>query len=372
MRRHSIAAMAVAALVVLAGCGGILNGGDGGSGPSTIEVDPGTLPGGVSEDGITNGSQLAKSHAAGLSETGFRATYSLSVLLSTQQGNRQQSITQEVKATAGLNNFWVNATTVQGPQTALTQYWGNESLGLSRSIVANQTRFRKLPASVDRQTRFTLAATLDQLIRIADYGITGTEEVDGTTEFTLQANSVNTSFGSGSAGAIDSSNVSNVSSRLVVDAQGVIQEFELSFNATTGTGEAFYSVSFEVTSRSGVSVSKPAWIDDALQNVTIANLSASIEQGVVSITHDGGDTISTDAQLIVQTNGSIYQGGLSEPLEPGDMVYLSLNRSAGSVELVSDAANATEVSGQVAIQMFTQNQQVLLQAQLNASETDGT
>lgn len=371
MRRNSIAAVAVAALIVLAGCGGILNGGDGGSGPNTIDVDPGALPGGVSQDGITNGSELAQSHATGLSETGFTATYSLSVLLSTQQGNREQSITQEVKATPGMNSFWVNATTVQGPQTAITQYWGNESLGLSRSLVANETRFRKLPASLDRENRFTLAATLDQLVRIGDYGITGTEDVDGTTEFTLQANSVNSSFGSGSAGGIDASNVSNLSSTMVVDAQGVIQEFELSFNATTGSGEAFYSVSFEVTSRSDVSVSKPAWIDEALQNVTIANLSASIEQGVVTITHDGGDTVPTDAQLIVQTNGSIYQGGLSEPLESGDTVYLSLNRSAGSVELVSDPANGTEVSGQVVLQMFTQNQQVLLQAELNASETDG-
>lgn len=368
MRRNPVAAVAVAALIVLAGCGGILNGGP--SGPQTIDVEPGALPAGVSEDGITNGTQLAQSHGNGLAETGFTATYSLSVLLSTQQGNREQSITQEVHATPGMTNFWVNATRSQGSQTAVTQYWGNESLGLSRSVVANQTRFRKLPNSVDRETRFTLAATLDQLIRIGDYGVTGKEEVDGTTEFTLQANSVNSSFGSG--GAIDAGNISNVSSTLVVDSEGVIQEFELSFNATTGTGEAFYSVSFAVTSRSDVSVSKPAWISDALQNVTIANLSASVDDGIVSITHDGGDVVPPAAQLIVQTNNTIYQGGLSEALEPGETVYLALNRSAGSLELVRDRANATEVSGSVVLQMFTQNQQVLLQAELNASETNGS
>lgn len=370
MRRNPIAAVAVAALIVLAGCGGVLNGGDA-SGPSTIEVDPGALPAGVSQDGITNGSQLAKSHAAGLSDTGFTADYSLSVVLSTQQGNREQRVTQKVKATPGLTNFWVNATTVRGPQTAITQYWGNESLGLARSVISNQTRYRKLPESVDRETRFTLAATLDQLIRIGDYGITGKEEVNGKTQFTLQANSVNSSFGSGSSGGIDASNISNVSSTMVVDSDGVIHEFHLTFNATTPTGEAFYSVSFEVKTRSDVSISKPAWINDALQNVTIANLSASLNDGIVAITHGGGDAVPTDAQLIVQTNGTIYQGGLSDPLEPGETVYLSLNRSAGSLKLVSDPANATEVSGRVVLQMFTQNQQVLLQAELNASETNG-
>lgn len=362
----------MAALVVLAGCGGVL---DSGNGPAndttTVAVDPGALPDGVSQDGITNGSQLAQSHANGLSETGFTASYQLSVKLETPQGTREQQITQTVRASSGMTTFFVNATTVQGSQSAVTEYWGNESIGLVRNQVGNQTTFQKLPDSLDRSNRFTLAASLSQLLNVGDYGITATESVDGETRFTLSANSVNSSFGSGGGGAIDASNISNVSSSVVVDESGIIHAFDLSFNASTASGNAYYTVSFEVTGTSDVSISSPSWIDAALANITDADLSADLNDGVVSIEHQGGDPVPSGSLLIVQANGSIYQGTVQRTFEPGQTVYLAVNESEGTVTVVNNESDATQVSGQITLQLYTEDQQVLLQAQFNASETDG-
>jgi hypothetical protein len=372
MVRTPAVALAMAALVVLAGCGGVLDSGAGpADGTTTVSVDPGSLPDGVTEDGITNTSQLAQSHAAGLSETGFSASYELIVTLQTPQGTREQEISQMVRASSGMTHFFVNATNAQGTQSANTQYWGNDSIGLTRNQVGNQTTFQKLPDSLDRANRFTLAASLSQLLNVGDYGITATESVDGETRFTLSANSVNSSFGSGSPGGIDASNVSNVSSSVVVDESGIIHAFDLSFNASAASGNAQYKVSFEVTGTSDVSISSPSWIGDALANVTDANLSASFTDGIVSISHQGGDPVPSTSQLIVQANGSIYQGTVERSIEAGQTVYLSLNRSAGSVAVVDNESAASQMTGPIVLQLYTQDQQVLLQTQLNASDGDG-
>lgn len=371
MVRRPLAAVAVAALVVLAGCGGVLGGDSSPANQTTVDVGDTTLPPGVSQDGFSNRTRLVDGHQSALTSSGFAATYELSITLQSQAGTRTQQVSQEVRASAGLSEFRVNATTQQGPRTALTQYWGNATLGLVRTQVANQTTYRKVSESLDRSRRFTFAATLEQLLAVGDYGVTGTETVDGEDRVTLSAQTVNSSLGSGSLG-LDAGNVSNVSSTVVVDEQGVVHSFELSFNASGSAGEAYYSVSFDLTGQSDMQVSKPSWVDEARANVTIANLTATLEDGVVAINHEGGDPVPQGALVILQNNGSVYQGSVARSIDAGETVYLALNRSEGTVDLVSTIGNATRISGNASVVMYTQNQQTLLQTTLNASTTDSS
>ncbi|MFB6110952.1 MAG: hypothetical protein ABEJ35_00285 [Halobacteriaceae archaeon] len=380
MARRPLAAVAVALLVVLAGCGGVL-GGDGGDGGGTTTAptsNPGGSPGdgplppGVTNSGIANSTALTNAHEAGLSTDGFTASYEISVTLSSSQGTRTQALTQTIRATSGLTRFFVNSTTTQGSQTVSSEYWGNETLALVRNEIGGQTQYQTLPDSINRSSRFTLASSLGQLLQIADYSVTGRETVDGQTLVTLTADSVNSSLGSGQGGVINAENVSNVSSTAVITTDGIIQEFTLSFNATTANGEASYQISFEVTGQGGVSVSRPAWVGQALSNVTITDLQATLENRVIAISHNGGDPVPEGSLIILQLNGTVYQGQIQSSISPGQTVYLQLNRSAGTVTVVPAADQGTQISGTANLVIYTQDQQTLLSATLNASTSDSS
>lgn len=371
MSRRPVAVISVAILVVLAGCGGVL-GGDG-AGPSNGDpsLDPGEYPPGLNESGLTDASLLSETHAQTLAAVGFEATYSIEVNIAAPTGSRTQQIDQRVVAGAGLSTFFVNATTTQGDRTANTQYWGNESVAVQRTRSGEQIQYRPLPERINRTQQFTFGTTLNQLSRFGDYSLDSTDTENGQQIFTFTADSVNPDLGSGNSTLVDAENVSSLSSTLEVRENGVVQSFDLEFNASTTAGETSYSVSFDLEDTGDRDVAEPSWLESALSNITSVDLSATLENQVIRIDHNGGDPVPSESVLIVQANETIYQTTLEESIEAGSSVYLSLNRSSGSIEVVDSTAAGTQVTGEVTLLLTTSDRETLLSTTLNASTQDG-
>lgn len=372
MDRRAVAALLVGTLVVLAGCGGAFGGDDGG--PTSTSASPGDadgpLPAGVSADGVENSSRLAAAHATALSAAGFVAEYEFNATVSTQGSTVTQSTAQTVRAEPDLTGFSVSATRTQRGQTAETDTWGNESVTVSRSVVGNRTQYTTPPGGVNRTQQFSLATTISSLVPVGDYELTDRETVDGTERVILTADSVNASVGESGLG-LSAENVSDLSSRLVVGLDGVVYGLELSFNQSTAQGPASFDIGFEVTETGDRTVQRPAWVSDALANVTIVDLTADVTDGVVSVTHDGGDTVPNGTTVVAQVEGSVYQGTVSEPIEPGETVYVALDREAGELALVTERSAASSVAGEVSLQLIGPDRSVLLRTTLTASDGTG-
>lgn len=368
MNRRAVAALLVGTLVVLAGCGGAFGGDDGG--PTSPGDADGALPAGVSADGVANSSQLASAHATAITAAGFVAEYEFNATVSTQGSTVTQSTAQTVRAEPDLTGFSVSATRTQTGQTVETDTWGNGSVAVSRSIVGNRTRYTTPPGGVNRTQQFSLATTISSLVPVADYELSDRETVDGTERVILTADAVNAFVGESGLG-LAAENVSDLSSRLVVGLDGVVYGLELSFNQSTSQGPASFDIGFEVTETGDRTVQRPAWVTEALANVTIVDLTADVTDGVVGVTHEGGDTVPNGTTVVAQVEGSVYQGTVSEPIEPGETVYVALDREAGELSLVTERSAASSVAGEVSLQLIGPDRSVLLQTTLDATAGTG-
>jgi len=369
MPRTSLAALAVATLVVTAGCGGVL---DADPDPGT-DVDPAALPPGVTGDGIENTSRLVDAHVATLETVGFESTATLNITFEPTDGDRQtRTNTINVTAESGFAPFLAHSNMTFMAATTATTYWGNGSVAVTRTERQDRVRYRPFPTTLDKDRFLAFGSTLSLLAQLGDYRVTGAEDRDGTTLVTLRADAVNESFGTDTTG-LSAENVSDLSSRLVVDSRGAVHAFDLSFTATTDEGRVTYDLTYTLEPGAAVGVSTPTWIDAALANVTTADLDAHREGDVIVLDHVGGDPIPAQSVVVVTSGNTTMSGPVPTTVGPGDSVYVAFNDSTNALDVSTDPIeDGPELADTVTVTVYSSQGATLFETTLptNASTTD--
>lgn len=261
MRSRTLAALAVASMLVLAGC----SFGGGGSPTATGasgQADGGasssfTYPAGLTSSGVANATAATDAHTALLVGTsGFVVEYDATVTTP----NTTSYVTYDQRVDTGSREIVRRTNVTTGNLTGLvvryyrngTVYVRSDQPGSSGTAYSNQSRQYELDA-------FTGAEFLEPGLSGVTYGSSEVTNRDGTTvvvygDATLDA--AEGLFGR----EITTANVTDFSATLVVDEDGRIHEF--SYSATVH-GDRSVDVAITTVDVGDTTVEAPGWISRA-------------------------------------------------------------------------------------------------------------
>jgi len=246
-------ALAVCALLALAGCGGLLPGPDATTDAPTTSVTypPGLVMNGVSdptalaeatENALAN-SSVAYARSVRATRNGTVAAYSDVTARVAPGGRRYVSESEVFGAPFGVS------------QPASTVVWANETTIAQEIHVNGSVRYAV------RDRRWAVGRWSTVRTRVYSLYLALTFDVTHTSDgFTL------TSTGVRDAGAVAPrfEMESNVSLTMHLDPDGVVQSFRLEYDATA-RGDTYHVVeTFDVTQLGGVTVERPPWVERAL------------------------------------------------------------------------------------------------------------
>lgn len=263
--RKAILVVAVAALAILAGC-------TGGNGPGTATPannSTATPADGQSIEPVAelNASYLNNNTEAAVEDGGSYTSETAYYLY--------------VNTTRGESESWTNSTqrvdfeSDQGAREATQAFLGDQPTTTTQNVyTANGTTYQRLNSSLgmsyDVQTgdggtvRPVNLTSFQQnytfLTSSFAYEANGTETVDGTT--TVRYSSTNLTDDSYFVSSEDAT-VSDASSTLYVDDDGVVRRASISYNVTATTGSSATDLTISLTDIGSTTVEEPDWIDDA-------------------------------------------------------------------------------------------------------------
>ena len=281
---RALPVVAVALLVLTAGCS--FPGGGGESSPTpgtaganattgTTDGTTTTTPGSVSITGVEGGrlvdaAALADAHRRALVAGSFeiRHVQNASIVVPTGPNTSQvarTTILQQVVAGDGARPYRYRQSN-SAVRFAL-QAWGNDSTRVFRTLQGDEVV--RAP-SVDDPTpvsSLTSRGTVAKYLRAGNFTVANTTSANGTRFVTLHADELTVEndtdlFVRGSA------NYSGYSSTAVVAENGVVRSLTVTANYELRGERHDLTVSFEVLRTSGVTVEQPAWARRALAAVT--------------------------------------------------------------------------------------------------------
>lgn len=254
-----VAVVALAALVVLAGCGALQGGPTAGPGDeaTTPDVSGVTFPPGVNASGVTDVGTLLAAHRTAMADSGFVYRFDHRMVTELPNGTTVTDIetSGEVRATRNLTATRESVERT-APDTETVAAWSNASAGFQRVAAANTTYERTGPATRVVTTHYLVR----NLVARDTWNVTGV--ADGGSRIVLRSdNRTDTVGGREISDAVDG--------RMVLDGRGRI----LRLTVTVGTREyseqqedsVFHTrtYDFEVTQVGNVSVTAPGWVDEA-------------------------------------------------------------------------------------------------------------
>lgn len=367
--------VAVVAMVALAGCSG---GQTTTTAPTADEstTDPGTTTGdgdgtdgGDSLDGVdtpswmtgdsVNGTKLLSAHFGSLSDTGYRVeTYqNSSGILSLERTGVQR---------VGANgNTVYEYDTVSSNGNSTTRAFVNDTWVLTEST--NETRSVYSDYRVgDGVSSLNYTQQLVQYVRLGDYTVNRTYEVDGETRIEYVA--------SGPSDAQGTDAITSFDGRIVVNPDGRIYELGVAATQEAQYGNATTEYQFTLAEVGTGAVETPAWVSTAREQATTVDFTYEFNGSVMKITHEGGDAVAAGTQVVVtpQAGQGVAFAVLEESFEPGETMYVS---STGGRELnVSSsppAAPDSSLGGAVNVAFYGSNGEIVTQNGLSLT-TNGS
>lgn len=203
----------------------------------------------------------------------------------------------------------------------------------------NATRYEYLPPTGREAAFFNRAASFyvepsvlfEPFLLGFEYEFSGTVTQDNLTLYEFTATGVNESAVEAHDLTAFSSSAESINATVRIDEQGVIRSFEAT-NVTSRENEtATTGLQYEIPKVGNVTPTKPAWVTSELPDV---EASVSAEGRVVVLNHTGGMTVST-ASVLLYSSSLSASTEFTGTFEPGETLYLSVNKENTSRVLVS-------------------------------------
>lgn len=281
MRKHTVATLVVASMLLLAGCSfggtgsptatdapgdatndpGSNDSGDSSSGTSDSSAGQSfSYPDGYTEGGVANATTASSSHRSTLAASGgFTLDYDATVTTTNGTTNVQYDQRVETESREVFRRTNVSSGDVTG---LVVRYYADDTVYFkSRQPGADETTYGNQSQSYSLSS-FTGVEFVRPALTDVTYGSSEVTTRDGTdvvvySDATLQ--SADGLFGS----SIEMSNVSDFSATLVVDAEGVVRELRYSATVSRGGSDRTVEVRVGVSDIDATTVDEPSWLSQA-------------------------------------------------------------------------------------------------------------
>jgi hypothetical protein len=283
--RNSIPIVLFAAAVVLAGCNGLVLGGDETSTstltPVAVPTDEPTptpvsrLAPGLTGQGVTNAFALGEAHASALDDTSYTMRESHTVEYA--NGTVYNHGTTDVRLTTNESRYSLhqNASgTLFGGGTFARAIWSNGERVITAETTNDSTSY-DAPRNVEGEPIPPREALMfDSTKRQQLYAYLGAVETrvtdrttrNGTTLYRVAATNVTDP----AAFEVQWTNPRNLSLVALVDSRGLVHEYRLDYTATLGGSPVDINRRVRYTDLGNTTVERPPWYDEAIANVSTA------------------------------------------------------------------------------------------------------
>ncbi|WP_276258603.1 DUF7537 family lipoprotein [Haloglomus litoreum] len=264
MQRSPLAAVALAVLLVTAGCSGVL-GGDGSTSPdepTPVDGDAADSLPGVSDGQVTNATALLAAHEQGLVDAGFENRLQLNATISYRGEAVDSAREKQVIAEPGASEYRFRVVNQQGGGGVRFDHWGNESVWVSRGTLGDRTTYqvrdRRAGAS-----GLAVRGIMANYINGSEATVTNVSERDGLTLYTFETTTPPTDP---DALPENATNVRDYRLRFVADSQGRIHALVAQGTYDIqGEASTFY-VGYRTVGLGDRAVTQPDWASEALRN----------------------------------------------------------------------------------------------------------
>lgn len=250
MANRSAIAVALVAVVVLAGCSALV--GDGAGGPDS--PDEFEYAAGYNADGVTNDSEAIRSHQHALTNrSGFTTVYDQNV--TGEETNLTYEVRYEVDVDGEEAYHRVDAPSLEFVRE---EYYGNDTR-YTRVVNAGEEQTSSNDAALSAGNFTGIDAIERMLSNDTDFE-TSIEERDGTPVVVYETE--------GAANAVTmfslvEENVTSFSASFAVDSDGLVRTARYDLEYTSESGEELtITLDFAVRDLDGTTVDRPGWVDD--------------------------------------------------------------------------------------------------------------
>lgn len=264
MQRSPLAAVALAVLLVTAGCSGVL-GGDSSptsTSPTPVDNDAANAIPGVENGRVTNATALLAAHDRGLVAAGFENEVRVNATIVRQNQTVRVQRRQQTIVEAGRGEYRYR--TVNGNNGGFVRFdhWGNESVWVIRGQLGNTTRYQ-IRNEVAQTESLTGTALLRNYINNSNATAVEVKQKNGLTLTTFETTTLP---GDPDALPVNGSAVRDYRARFVVDSQGRIHGFVAEGTYDLRGEPRTFEVSYNLVRLDDPSVTQPDWAREALRN----------------------------------------------------------------------------------------------------------
>jgi hypothetical protein len=262
--RKQIAAIAVASLLIFAGCSA---GGDGGT--TTAAPETTTAPGDTTPEtddepiyeSPLDAATVADNHESAISDAG---TFTLESTSNQSQGDQSFSVTSSVAADLSSGEYFSE----QNASNRLVQTYGyGNGTAYQRLQFSGETQYM-IPQQSPNASQLA-SGDLKSFVNAFEFEHAGTESVDGTTTHVYEASGFESLNQSAPGfGDLDEENVTSIDARVYVTGDGLVKQFEYGLTVDTEQGEASIAIEQRYVEVGSTNVEQPPWLDDARENTS--------------------------------------------------------------------------------------------------------
>lgn len=284
--------------------------------PTATETEPAdgeALAPGVTRDGIVNPVALMSAHQRELLAAGYRINQTV---VNTYNGSVSNRLVVHTTAGPGGEIAYQNGTSsgddFEGNESVTSNaVWLNTTAMVTRHTEAGSTTYRVQPRLYPPESLVWYSGLQRDIQFAADeYEVTSVDQRDGVRVVTLAA----------SIDRVAGDDIDDTTSTLRIDENGVIRFAETEVNY--GTANVYHTY-YTVERVGSAPPEPPAWLDAVPP-------SASLDVGMdvfgfdgasIELTHTYGDAVPAGSIVTVVSNGTLYETTLDDPFR-GDTLSL--------------------------------------------------
>lgn len=261
MQRSPVAAVALALLLVTAGCNSILGANSPTATPDDQDLAAAEQVPGVENGTVTNATALLAAHQRELVATGFESDVRVNATVIEQDRVVNSQRRQRTVVESEVREYQYRTTNSPGGGTVQFDHWANRSVSVVRGQFGDTVQYQirdPQPARV-----LTARPVLDNYLTGPDVAVVGVNESGGRTLVTLRSTELPADR---NAVPSNATNVREYEARMVVDTQGRVHAFVASGTYDLRGENYDFRITYELVRTDDPSVAQPDWAAEALRN----------------------------------------------------------------------------------------------------------